>query len=143
MDKDYITNFHHKFDEDDINHRRKVVLEDINRYLKKRNPDLMDASHLTVSKNSRSVLDLCGICLTKTINGKQRFWFLCLLGNCYNNGHAVKIQRNSTCNGTSHLSTKHVIMVPKTAAHKRNVATLCKYIEGADELFSGKPYKVV
>jgi hypothetical protein len=85
------------------------------------------------------VLDLCGIRLTKTTNGKQRYWFLCLLGNCYYDRHAVKIQKKSTCIGTTHLSAKHGIMAAKTAADKRNVVMLCKYIEGADELFQANP----
>jgi hypothetical protein len=46
-----MSNFHHKFDEDDIKRRHEAVLEDINRYVRKRNPDLMDANHVPVKKS--------------------------------------------------------------------------------------------
>jgi len=73
------------------------------------------------------------------VNGKQQFWFVCLLGKCYQEGTAIKIQKHSTCNGTSHLLAKHAIQSSKTTAHKRNAATLCKHIEGADDLFQANP----
>jgi hypothetical protein len=38
MDTDYITDFHRKFEENDIICRCELVLEDINRYVRKRNP---------------------------------------------------------------------------------------------------------
>jgi len=68
MDAEYTNEFRRKFDEDDVNHRREKILENINRHFYKKNPELLDATHLTVSKSSRSVLDLCGIRFTKTVN---------------------------------------------------------------------------
>jgi hypothetical protein len=73
------------------------------------------------------------------VNGKQQYWFVCLLGKCYQEGTDIKIQKHSTCNGTSHLLAKHAIQSSKTTAHKRNAATLCKHIEGADDLFQANP----
>jgi hypothetical protein len=72
MDTDYITDFHRKFEENDIICRCELVLEDINRYVRKRNPVLTDATHLLVKESLRSVLHLCGIGLTKTTNSKQK-----------------------------------------------------------------------
>ena len=72
MDAEYTNEFRRKFD-DDVNQRREKILENINRHFYKKNPELLDATHLTVSKSSRSVLDLCGIRFTKTVNGKQQF----------------------------------------------------------------------
>jgi hypothetical protein len=139
MDAEYSNEFHRKFDEDDVNQCREKNLENINRHFYKKNPELLDATHLTVSKSSRSVLDLCRTQFTKMVNGKQQFWFVCLLGKCYQEGTAIKIQKHSTCNGTSHLLAKHAIQSSKTTAHKRNAATLCKHIEGADDIFPGQP----
>lgn len=139
MDNECVTQFHRKFDEQEIDRRRNLVLGDVNLYLYRKCPSLVNASPVVVSKSSRSVLDLCGMRMTKTEHGKEKFWFICLLGQCYNEVNAIKIQKNSTCNGTTHLSAKHGIMAAKTAAHKRNVATLCKHIEGADDLFQVNP----
>jgi len=111
----------------------------LNGYFYKKCPELRDATPIQPPNNSWSVLDLCGICLKTVKNGKEKYWFVCLLGKCYQDITAIKIQKQSTCNGTTHLSAKHAIMASKTAAQKRNVSALCKHIEAADDLFQSDP----
>jgi hypothetical protein len=40
MDAEYTNEFRRKFDEDDVNHRREKILENINRHFYKKNPEL-------------------------------------------------------------------------------------------------------
>ena len=134
-----IANFKRRFDEEEITNRRDHILADLNHYVWRKCPELRDATPVQPPNNSRSVLDLCGIRLKTEKHGKDKYWFLCLLGKCYHDIVPIKIQKQSTCNGTAHLSAKHGITASKTAAHKRNVATLCKHIESADDLFQSNP----
>ena len=67
--------------------------------------------------------------------GKDEFWFVCLLGKCFHGKEVIKLSKSSTANGTTHLSAKHGIQASKTVAHQRNVANLKRHIEGADEAF--------
>jgi hypothetical protein len=134
-----LSDFKQRFNEEEIYGRREHVIANWNSYVWKKCPELRDATPIQPPNNSRSVLDLCGI-RTKTVkSGKEKYWFVCLLGKCYHEVVAIKIQKNSTCNGTTHLSAKHTIMASKTAAHKRNVQTLCKHLENADDLFQRDP----
>ena len=130
-----LSDFKQRFNEEEINGRREHVIANWNSYVWKKCPELRDATPIQPPNNSRSVLDLCGIRAKTVKSGKEKYWFVCLLGKCYHEVVAIKIQKNSTCNGTTHLSAKHTIMASKTAAHKRNVQTLCKYLENADDLF--------
>lgn len=139
MDKGNLENLKH-FDEDEVNIRRDYFLADPNLYVYKKYPYLQEAEVIKVPKNSRSVLDMCGVRLRQQLdNGKQTYWFVCLLGKCFHEREVIKLSKSSTANGTTHLSTKHNILASKTAAHQRNVATLRKHIEGADETFQRDP----
>jgi hypothetical protein len=89
------------------------------------------------STKSRSVLDICGICL-KPLNN-QKPVFLCLMGKCFAECERIKIMFQSTSNATSHLFGKHGIVASKMEAHNQNVVTLNKFIEGADERFRSDP----
>jgi hypothetical protein len=130
-----IAAYKQRFDEEEITNCHDHILADLNHYVRRKCPELRDATPIQPPNNSRSVLDLCGICLKTEKHGKDKYWFVCLLGKCYHDVVAIKIQKQSTCNGTTHLSAKHGIMASKTAAHKRNIATLCKHIESVDDLF--------
>jgi hypothetical protein len=61
------------------------------------------------------------------------------LGKCYHDCERIKITWQSTSNATSHLYGKHGVVASKTEAHNRNVATLNKFIEGADPHFRSDP----
>ncbi len=134
-----LSDFKQRFNEEEINGRREHVIANWNSYVWKKCPELRDATPIQPPNNSRSVLDVCGIRAKTVKSGKEKYWFVCLLGKCYHEVVAIKIQKNSTCNGTTHLSAKHTIMASKTAAHKRNVQTLCKHLENADDLFQRDP----
>jgi hypothetical protein len=68
------------YDEVEIARRRGVVMDDFNRYVHKKYPELKDADVIERSKNSRSVLDLCGIRVKQKDTGKPVF--VCLMGMC-------------------------------------------------------------
>jgi hypothetical protein len=61
--------------------------------------------------------------------------FLCLLRKCFNNCEWIKITFQSTSNATSNLFGKHGVAASKIEAMQQNVATLNKFIEGADARF--------
>lgn len=102
-------------------------------YVRRKYPELLDAEILKKSHKSCSILDICGIWL-KPLNN-QKPVFLCLLGKCFNNCEWIKITFQSTSNATSHLFGKHGVAASKTEAMQQNVATLNKFIEGADARF--------
>jgi hypothetical protein len=118
MDNKCAMQFHKKFDEDEIDHHHNLVLANVNLYLYRKCPELQNTTHLKFSKSSRSVLDLCGMRMTKTEMEKEKFRFVCLLGNCYKDVAKIKIHKYSTCNGTAHLSAKHGMMAATTKACK-------------------------
>jgi len=126
-----------EYDESEMERRQKVVLADLNRYIRRKYPELLDAEVIQKSTKSRSVLDICGIRL-KPLNN-QKPVFLCLMGKCFAECERIKITFQSTSNATSHLFGKHGVVASKTEAHNRNVVTLNKFIEGADERFRSDP----
>jgi hypothetical protein len=93
------------YDEDEVQRRQQLVTADLNRYIQKKYPELIDAEMITKSSKSRSVLDLCGIRLRPLNN--QKPVFLCLLGKCYHDCERIKITWQSTSNATSHLYGRH------------------------------------
>ena len=58
MDNECVTQFHRKFDEQEIDRRRNLVLGDVNLYLYRKCPSLVNASPVVVSKSSRSLKDV-------------------------------------------------------------------------------------
>jgi hypothetical protein len=130
-----------RFNEEEISNCREHFLVNWISYVWKKCPEFRDAIPIQPPNNSRSVLDLCGVRPKTEKRGKVKYWIVCLLGKCYHEVVAIKIQKNSTCNGTTHLSAKHTVMASKTAAHKRNVQTLCKHLETADDLFQSDPLR--
>ena len=121
------------YNEDEMKRRQKAVMGDLNKYVRRKYPELLDAEVVKKSAKSRSVLDICGIRL-KPLNN-QKAVFLCRMGNCFAKCERIKITFSSTSNATSHLFGKHGVVASKTEAHNRNVATLNKFIEGADAFF--------
>jgi hypothetical protein len=127
------------YNEDEMKRRQKAVMGDLNKYVRRKYPELLDAEVVKKSAKSRSVLDICGIRL-KPLNN-QKPVFLCLMGNCFAECERIKITFSSTSNATSHLFGKHGVVASKTEAHNRNVATLNKFIEGADATFRADPVR--
>lgn len=125
-----------EYDEEEIDRRRTLVLNNPHLYLTKKK-NLKDAAIIARKKCNPSVLDLCGI-RVKQQNSNDK-WFFCLMGSCFPNCIPIKLQSNSTNNGCKHLLEKHNIQASKTEAHKRNVMQLNKQIEGADEQFKVDP----
>ena len=125
-----------EYDEEEIDRRRTLVLNNPHLYLTKKK-NLKDAAIIARKKCNPSVLDLCGI-RVKQQNSNDK-WFFCLMGSCFPNCIPIKLQSNSTNNGCKHLLERHNIQASKTEAHKRNVMQLNKQIEGADEQFKVDP----
>ena len=127
------------YNETEIARRLGVVMADLNQYVCKKYPELKDADVIERPRNSRSVLDLCGIRVKQKDSGKPVF--ICLMGKCFASCERMKITWQSTSNATTHLFGKHGVVAGKTEAHNRNVATLNKYIEGADQQFVADPIR--
>jgi len=123
--------------QDEMLLRQQFVKADINKYISKKYPNLKDAVIVERPAKSRSVLDICGIRVRERGSGKP--FFLCLMGKCYDEREAIKITKQSTYNATHHLNSKHSVVACKTEAHLRNVATIKKHIEGADNQFQSDP----
>ncbi len=136
---DALQDVRNRFNEEEVNNRRNILVSDPDVHLSK-HPYLRLAEVIQPKKDSRSVLDYCGVRLLKVQpNGKIEYYFACLLGKCFREQEVIKIQKGSTSNGTTHLMAKHGILSAKTAAHKRNVADIKKIIQGADEIFQKDP----
>ncbi len=125
-----------EYDEEEIDRRRTLVLNNPHLYLTKKK-NLKDAAIIARKKCNPSVLDLCGI-RVKQQNSNDK-WFFCLMGSCFPNCIPIKLQSNSTNNGCKHLLEKHNIQASKTEAHKRNVMQLNKQIEGAKSSLKWTP----
>jgi hypothetical protein len=125
------------YDEDELQCRRNLVLSDLNKYIGKKFPQLIDATIVEKPSKSRSVLDLCGVCVLQHDSGKP--FFLCLMGKCFVEREAIKITKQSTYNATNHLLSKHNVVASKTEAHQRNVSAIRKHIKGADGQFQCDP----
>ncbi len=113
------------------------MVADLNRYIRRKFPELRDATIVEKSLKSRSVLDLCDVRLLQNEAGKP--FFLCLMGKCFFECEAIKITKQATNDATIHLHAKHNVVASKTEAHQRNVATIRKHIEGADDQFQCDP----
>ena len=137
MDEDEISVTDLKYDGEEVERRRNLVIASPNLYLCKKKSQLRDAVIITKKKIGKSVTDLCGIRLKE--KNAEEFWFFCLMGTCFHTGLPIKITKLSTYNATKHLSCKHNIQAAKTEAHQRNVAQLNKQIEGADDQFKNDP----
>jgi hypothetical protein len=124
-------------DKDEMHLRQERVRADINSYISKKYPNLKDAVLVERPAKSRSVLDICGIRMRERGSGKP--FFICLMGKCYDEREAIKITNQSTYNATHHLNCKHSVVACKTEAHLRNIATIKKHIEGADDQFKSDP----
>ena len=85
-----------EYDESEMERRQKVVLADLNRYIQRKYPELLDAEVMQKSTKSCSVLDICGIRL-KPLNN-QKPVFLCLMGKCFAECERIKITFQSTSN---------------------------------------------
>ncbi len=59
------------YNEEEITRRRGIVVADVARYVSKKYPELRDAEIIKRPKNSRSVLDLCGVHLKQKDTGNQ------------------------------------------------------------------------
>jgi len=127
------------YNEEEITRCRGVVIANLYSYIAKKYPELKDGEIIERSKNSRSVLDLCGLHVLQKHTGKPVFIYL--MGKCFVNCERIKITKQSTSNATTHLFRKHGVVVSKTEAHSRNVATLNKYIAGANQQFMSDPVR--
>ncbi len=125
------------YNEEEITRRRGIVLADLNQYVANKYPEWKDGQIVERNRNSRSVLDLCGLRVLQKDTAKPVF--LCLLGKCFVNCERIKITKQSTSNAIAHLYGKHGVVANKTEAHNRNVATLNKYIAGANQQFISDP----
>ena len=121
------------YNEEEITCCHGIVLADVAKYVSKKYPELRDAEIIKRPKNSRSVLDLCGMRLKQTDTGKPVF--ICLIGKCFVNCERIKITWQSTSNATAHLFAKHGVVAGKMEAHNRSVDKLNKIIDGAGEHF--------
>ena len=129
-----------RFDEDETRRRREFFLADTNLYVYRRNPELQECEVIPAQKGSKSVLDICGVRVKTTLrNGKNEKYFVCLQGKCFQKREVIKLTNTSTSNGSRHLKEHHNVLSAKTKAHQRNVATLNKFIEGANETFQRDP----
>ena len=82
------------YNEEEIARRRGVVVADLNKYLSRKYPELRDAEIIKRPKNSRSVLDICGIRMKQKDTGKPAF--ICLMGKCFVSCKRIKINAQST-----------------------------------------------
>jgi len=85
-----------EYDESEMERRQKVVLADLNRYIRRKYPELLDAEVMQKSTKSCSVLDICGIRL-KPLNN-QKLVFLCLMGKGFAKCERIKITFQLTSN---------------------------------------------
>jgi hypothetical protein len=129
-----------QFDEDETERCREYFLADPNMHLYRRNPELQECDVIPSQKGSKSVLDITGVRVkTMLRNGKTEKFFVCLQGKCFHKRELIKLTNTSLSNGSRHLKELHNVLAAKTKAHQRNVATLNKYIEGANETFQRDP----
>ncbi len=115
-----------KYDAEDVEWQYGIVTADLNKYVARKYPELRDAEVVKKSTKSRSMLDLCWLFLKQKHSNKP--WFVCLLGKCFTECEAIKINAHSTFNANNHLCAKHSVIASKTKAHNRSVAMLNKHI---------------
>jgi hypothetical protein len=122
--------------EHEVERRKRLLVESPNLHLSKY-PVLKDCTIVVAAKDSRSVLDICGVRVKERVKGIP--WFVCLSDGCFAARVAIKLSPTSTYNGTNHCSLKHNISSAKTEAHKRNTAVIANNIQNAETCFKDDP----
>ncbi len=122
--------------ENEVDRQKKLFLERPNEHLAKY-PILKDCVIIEAAKDSKSVLDVCGVRVKERIKGIP--WFICLRDRCFASRVVIKLSATSTYNGTNHCSVKHSVTSGNTEAHKRNVAAIAKHIQHAETSFKDDP----
>jgi hypothetical protein len=122
--------------ENEVERRKRLLLDKPNEHLSKY-PALKDCTIIVAAKDSKSVLDICGVRVKERIKGTP--WFVCLSDGCFAAQVAIKLSVTSTYNGTNHCTVKHNMSSSKTEAHKRNSAVIANSIQNAEACFKADP----
>ena len=124
---------------DTVEIRRQIFEANPHDHLSHSKYKLKECDIISRPKNSKSVLDICGV---RVVDRSTKIpYFVCLTGDCFSDRVVIRLTKTSTCHGTAHCSSMHSKKSKKTEVHQRHIATIAKHLEVMDKHFNSDPLR--